>query len=132
MRDDERKKVLIDHAGVFGAVGLDGFLRGGKLTALALHVRAPALFDHRPVGFVAVHGDDHTSAAGGDFVFVLCVRKPGENGLQLIDIVQRARCGHITTVEQNVAVDALDIFLARLFEHRNQVRDVGMDVAVGK
>ena len=130
--DDERQKVLVDHAGVFGAVGLDGFLGGGELTALALHVRAPALFDHRPVGFIAVHRDDHAAAAGSDLVFMRRIRKLGKYSFQLVDILERARCGHIAAIEKNVAVDALHVLCARLLEHGDEVRDVGVDVAVGK
>ena len=109
MRDDERKKVLIDHAGVFGAVGLDGFLRRAELTAFALHVCAPALFDHRPVGLIAVHRDDHAAAAGSDLVFMRRIRKRGKDGFQLVDILQSARRGHITAIEQNVALANMSI-----------------------
>ena len=132
MRNDERQQILIDHAGILGAVGFNGFPRGGKLTALGLHVRAPALFDHRPVGLVAVHGNDHAAAAGGDLVFMLRVVQFRQNGLQLVDIVQRARRGDIAAVEQDVAVDLFESHLTRLFQHRDQVRDIGMDVAVGQ
>ena len=55
-----------------------------------------------------------------------------QNGLQLINIVQRTRRGDVAAVEQNVAVDPLEAHLARFFQHRNQVRDIGMDVAVGQ
>ena len=130
--DHEGQQILVDHAGVLGAVGLDGFLGGGKLTALALHVCAPALFDHRPVGLIPVHGDDHTAAAGRDLVFVLRVGQGGQHGLKLVDILQRARRGDVTAVEQDVAVDLLEAHLAGLFQHGDQVRDVGMDVAVGQ
>ena len=132
MRNDERQQILIDHAGIFGAVRLNGFPRGGELTALSLHVRAPALFDHRPVGLVAVHGNDHAAAAGGDLVCMLRVVQLRQNGLQLVDIVQRARRGDVTAVEQDVAVNALDALGVRMAQHGDQVADVGMDVAVGQ
>ena len=132
VRNDERQQILIDHARILGAVRLNGFPRGGELTALGLHVRAPALFDHRPVGLVAVHGNDHAAAAGGDLVFMLRVVQFRQNGLQLINIVQRTCRGDIAAVEQDVAVDLFESHLARLFQHRDQVRDIGMDVAVGQ
>ena len=132
MRNDERQQILIDHAGILGAVGFNGLTRGGELTALSLHMRAPALFDHRPVGLVAIHGNDHAAAAGGDLVFMLRVVQFRQNGLQLINIVQRTCRGDIAAVEQDVAVDLFESHLTRLFQHRNQVRDIGMDVAVGQ
>ena len=55
-----------------------------------------------------------------------------QNGLQLVDIVQRARRGDVAAVEQDVAVDLFESHLTRLFQHRDQVRDIGMDVAVGQ
>ena len=69
---------------------------------------APAGLDHRPVGLVAVHGDLHSAAAGGDGVVAALGVQLAEQVLELRDILKRGRCGHVAAVEQDVAVGALD------------------------
>ena len=129
---DERQQILIDHAGVLGAVGLDGVLRRGELAALAEDVGLPSGLDHRPVGLIAVHRDDHTAAAGGNFIGMRAVIQAGQHIFELLHVLERARRRDVAAVEQDVAVDARQIEFTRLFQHRDQVRNIGMDVAVGQ
>ena len=95
-------------------------------------MRAPAGLDHRPVGLVAVHGDLHSAAAGGDAVVAAVRAQLGQYVLELLHIVQRGGSGNIAAVEQDVAVDALCTLGVRVAQHGDQVADVGMHVAVGQ
>ena len=71
--NDKLRQILIDGAGVAGTQAIHGSGSVGKLWSLAQHMVFPALLNHRPVGIVAVHGDVHAAAAGGD----LCVKTTG-------------------------------------------------------
>ena len=122
---------MVNHAG-FRAEGLNGFLRGRKLTADAMHMRVPARLDHRPVRLIAVHGDGHAAAAGSDLAVEIRVIQGGKNVFQFLHILQRGGGGHVAAVQQNVAADALYALLLGFLQHRNQVRNVGVHVAVGQ
>ena len=124
-------QILVDAAG-FGTVGLNGFLGGGELTALALHMGVPAGLHHGPVGFIAIHGDLHTAAAGGDGVVTALGVQLFQHILQLGHILQSRGSRHVTAVQQDVAVDLLGTLLVGLTQHGDQVGDVGMDVAIGQ
>ena len=124
-------KILVNAAG-FGAIGLNGLLCACKLTADALYMGFPAGFDHGPVGFVAIHGDLHSAAAGSDAVITAVAAQLGKNAFQLIDIFQSGGGGYVTTVQQNMAVDLLHALSLGAAEQGDQVADVGMNVAVGK
>ena len=129
--DHESGQILIDAARLC-AVGLDGRLGRGESSADCLNVGAPALLYHRPVGLVAVHGDLHTAAAGGDGVIAALGVQLGENLLQHIHILQRGGGGHVTAVQKDVAVGFLHALGMGFPQHGDQVMDVGMDVAVGQ
>ena len=93
---------------------------------------SPAGLHHGPVGFVAVHGDLHTAAAGGDGVVTARGIQLGKHSLQLGHILQSRGSRHVTAVQQDVAVDLLSTLLVGLTQHGDQVGDVGMDVAIGQ
>ena len=130
--DDERGKVLIDDAGVLGAVCFDRFGRGGKLSADASDVGIPADLYHIPVRLVAVHRDLHSAAAGSDPSVEAGVTELREHAFKLLDVDQRGGGGHVSAVEQDMHARLLHALFFRLTEHREKVRNVGMDVAVGE
>ena len=127
----ESGQVLVDAAGL-GTVGLNSLSSGSKLTAQALNVGSPALFHHGPVGFVAVHGDLHTAAAGSDGIVAALGGELLQNIFQHLHIFQSGSGGHITAVQQDVAVGLLDTLGMSLLQQGDQVADVGVDVAVGQ
>ena len=129
--DDESGQVLIDAADL-GPVGFDSLPGGSEHPALTLHMGAPTLLHHGPVGFVTVHGDLHTAAAGGDGVVAAVGAQLGENLLQHFHILQRGGSGHVTAVQQNVAVGLLHTLGVGLPQQGDQVVDIGVDVAVGQ
>ena len=63
--DYKGRKILIDFPG-FCAVRLYCVGCGVEKASFAAYMRVPAFFNHLPVGFVSVHGDDHSAAAGSD------------------------------------------------------------------
>ena len=107
-------------------------LAEGNWRADRLHMGAPALLHHRPVGLVAVHGDLHTAAAGGDGVIAALGVQLGKHLLQHVHILQRGSGRNVTAVQQDVAVGLLDALGMGFPQHGDQVMDVGMDVAVGQ
>jgi len=127
----ESGQVLVDAAGLV-PVGLNGLPGGGEQTALALHMGPPAGFHHGPVGLVAVHGNDHTAAAGGDGVVAALGVQAFQDFFQLVHIVQSGGGGHVTAVQQDVAVDLLHALGVGLLQHGDEMGNVGMDVAVGQ
>ena len=105
---------------------------GLEVAALAEDMRFPALADHVPVGVVAVHGDDHASAAGGDAAVHAVGVELLQPGFEGVDVVERGGLRDVATVEEGVDADLLHAFLLRLFEHALQVVEVAVDVAVGE
>ena len=61
--DHEAQEVLVDHPGILVAKGLNRLGGARETPALTEHVMLPAALDHRPVGIVAVHRDEHAAAA---------------------------------------------------------------------
>ena len=93
---------------------------------------APTGFHHGPVGFITVHGDLHTAAAGGDGVVAALGIQLRQNLLQLVHILQSGGSGHVTAVQQDMAVDLFGAFRMGLPQHGDQVGDIGVDIAVGQ
>jgi hypothetical protein len=93
-------------------------------------VHAPAALDHRPVGIVAVHGDVLTAAARGDTGIEAIGRNIPQERLEGNDIVQRAGFRHVAAIKQSM--DAHRLYPIRLGprDHRLQMVDVAMYVAV--
>ena len=56
--DHEAVEVLVAIVGL-GVHRLDRLAGGGERSALTMGVAPVAALDHRPVGFVAIHGDRH-------------------------------------------------------------------------
>ena len=95
-------------------------------------MRLPAFFDHRPVGVVAVHGDVLATAAGSDAGVESGIADTGQKGLERLDIVKRTGFRHIAAVKQRMNAHDFDALCLGLHDHRLQVIDVAMHVAVGK
>jgi hypothetical protein len=64
--DDERRQPLIVDLRVLRVERLDRFARRGEPPTFPAHVEVPAALDHRPLGLVAVHRDEHAAATRGD------------------------------------------------------------------
>ena len=66
--DDKGREVLVDLAGFFaqGAVSFRCRREQAAVFDVSVHLGIPTAFDHVPVGLIAIHGDDHASAAAGD------------------------------------------------------------------
>ena len=129
--DDKRRQILID-AVFLRAVGFNGSLGVGELTADALNMGAPAGFHHGPVGLIAIHSDLHAAAAGSDLILVGLVGELTEHILQLLHILQRRGGRHVAAIEENMAVGALDAVFLSMAKQSEEVMDVGMDIAVGE
>ena len=114
------------------AVGFNGSLCVGELTADALNMGAPAGFHHGPVGLIAIHSDLHAAAAGSDLILVGLVGELTEHILQLLHILQRRGGRHVAAIEENMAVGALDAVFLSMAKQSEEVMDVGMDIAVGE
>ena len=126
--DDERGQVLVDRF-CFSAERFHSFVSGLEISAFPGNVSFPALTDHIPVCAVAVHGDDHTAAAGSDPV-VLTER--GEIFFKGIDVVQSGSFGNVTTVQQSMDPDLFHAFFVRLFDHALEVVDVAVNIPIGE
>ena len=129
--DDECAEVLVDGVG-FVAERLDGVLCGWEEASFAEDVGLPAAFDHRPVGVVAVHGDEHASAAGGDAGIAALGLQGLEELLEGQDILQGGGLADVASVQEDMNADALDALGGGVLHHRLEVVDVGMDIAVGE
>ena len=129
--DDKGGQILVDDVQLV-PVCFDRLCGGGELPSLAQHVCAPALGDHCPVGFVAVHGDAHPSAAGGDADIEIGAAQLRHEGFKGIDILQRGGLADVTSVDQDMDAHAADALLLGLHNHCLEVVDVGVDIAVRK
>jgi hypothetical protein len=130
--DDERRQILVDGSRELDAQRLDRFRGAGELVALTEDVRVPAAIDHAPVGVVTVHGDVHAPAAGGDLRVEAAGAELGEEGFERLDVVERAGFRHVAAVEQRMHANRLDALFLGANDHRLQVIDVAMHVAVGE
>ena len=95
-------------------------------------MNVPASLNHRPVSLIAVHGNGHTSAAGSDAAVEGIIVELSENILKLIHILKSRGFRNITSIKKSMYANLCDAFLLRLFDHCDQVRNVGMYVSVGK
>ena len=112
--DDEGEEILVNHARVLVAKGLYRLGRVRERAALAQNVVLPAALDHRPVGVVPVHGDEHAPAARGDAVVAAAsLIELVQDFFERIDVLERARLGDVAAVEQNVHARLLNaLFVA--------------------
>ena len=129
--DNKGRQILVDDLGL-GTVGFDGFLGGGKLSALTQNVGLPTQLYHRPVGLVAVHGDLHTSAAGGDLDIKGAVPHRRDECLKGLHVIQSGGFTYVTAVQQNVDAYLGYAVLFGTDQHCLQMIDVGVDVTVGE
>ena len=125
----EARQILIRIA-AFLTQRLNRLTSRTKLTTVTHHMDVPALLNHRPVSFVAVHGDDHTSASRSDACVERIIVEALDRVLKLIDILKCTRLRNITAIEQRVDTDFMNAFLLGFTHHRNQMRNVGMNVAI--
>ena len=84
----------------------------------------PALVDHSPVCFVAIHGDVHPATAGGNPGVEAAAADFGEEGLEGQQVVESTGLGYVSTVEQGVNPHRLDALVAGTQDHRPQVIDM--------
>jgi hypothetical protein len=127
--DDEAGQVLVVEAGLVVERG-DRHAGAREPAALAAHVDRPAARDDVPVGLVAVHRHDHATAAAGDAIVAAVGREGGERGLEAVDVKQRGAAGDVAAVDQHVHAGRLDALGRGALQHRDQVIDVAVDVAV--
>ena len=93
---------------------------------------APAFFHHGPVGFIAIHGNLHTATAGSNGIISALGAQLCQHVLQLGNILQGRGSGHVTAIQQDVAVGLHHALCPCFLQHGNQVGDVGVNVAVGQ
>ena len=86
LRYDELMEILVDAAKLIPP-GFYGVRRTGELPADTVHMAVKAAPDHVPVCLIAVHGDIHAAAAGGNFAVESVVVQLREYALQLIHIL---------------------------------------------
>ena len=130
--NDELRQVLVNGAGVLVAQAVHGVGGVGKLRAFAQHVGLPAFFDHRPVGVVAVHGDVLAATAGGYAGIEAIDADLRQEGFEGHHVVEGAGLGHVAAVKQGVNAHGLDALGLGLHDHRLQVIDVAVHVAIGE
>ena len=126
--DYELVHILVKNARNFGTVGFDCLCRRVEHTSFAQNVRLPSALNHAPVSVVAVHCHVHTSAAGGNLIVAAC--KARKEFFKRCDVVQCGSRVNVASVKQCVHADFLYSFLVRLFNHRLEVVDVGVNVSV--
>ena len=105
---------------------------GCKLSAFTQNVGLPAEVNHSPVGFVSVHGDLHSAAAGRDLDIAVFVGEIGDECFEGIDVFKRGGFAYVTAVEEDVNADILDAFSLCLLQHSLEVVDMAVHVAVGE
>jgi len=133
INDHETQQVLVDHPGILVPEGLNRLGRTRKAPTLAKHVILPAALDHRPVGAVAVHRDEHTAAARRNAVVAPSLLvEIVQHLLEGFDVLERAGLGYIAPVEQNVHAHVLHAFFVASPQHCKQVLDVAVHVAIRK
>ncbi len=130
VQDHERRQELVREAGLLLAEGFDGFARAGEAAGFAQDMRLPAALDDAPVGFVAVHGDQHAATARGDPVVAAFGAQLGQQGLQGLHVVQGAGFVDVPAVEQHVDPGALHTVGIGPAQHRREMIHVAVDVAV--
>lgn len=92
----------------------------------------PAQRHHIPVGLVAIHGDLHASAAGGDTAVKGAVVKGCQRVLQLLNIFQGGGGGNVAAVQQNMAAHPVHTLGLGLLQHGDQMMDIAVHIAVGE
>ena len=128
--DDEPVKVLVAVVRL-GVHRLDGLARRRKRAPFAVGVAPIAALDHRPVGFVAVHRDRHTTTAGSDGDIGTGGVEFGDDRFGLLEIGQRRSRVDIASVVEEVEPDSLDALGHGLPHQGVEVRVVAVHVAVG-
>ena len=124
-------QILVDDVELL-AVCLNRLGGSPELSSKTVHMRVPAELYHVPVGLIPVHRDLHSSAARGYHSVERSVIQRGEKLFELVDIGQRRRRGDVAPVEEDMAPNAGDADLLRLYNHLFEVADVRVDVAVGE
>ena len=95
-------------------------------------MRFPAFFHHSPVGFVAVHGNIHSAAAGSDAYIEIGASKSAEKLFERYDVIERGSLAHVASVQQNMHAHFTYAFLFGADNHRFEMIDVRVDVAVAE
>ena len=128
--DDEPVEVLVAVVRL-GVHRLDGLARRRKRAPFTVGVAPVAALDHRPVGFVAVHRDRHTTTTGADGDIGTGGVEFGDDRFGLFEVGQRRSRVDIAPVVEEVEPDSLDA-LGHGPPHQGvEVRVVAVHVAVG-
>ena len=90
----------------------------------------PAPLDYGPIGFIAVHGGDHTAPSGGDSAVAALVPQHGAKLFQRGKIIQRTSGPHITSVQQTVDAHPGKSLFTALLQKRVQVVDMGVNIPI--
>jgi hypothetical protein len=104
--------------------------RARERAALAAHVYGPAPGDHRPVGFVPVHGEVHAAAAGRDAVVPAADGQLAEHGFERLDPRERGARPDVAAVGQGVDPQSPHAVVRGPLDQGAQVVDVAVHVAV--
>ncbi len=97
-------------------------------------VAAVAPLHHGPVGLVAIHGDGHAAATGGDAVVPVPVALGvdlGQDRFGRLDVGQGRAGRHVPTIEQDVDPDPGHPGLGRGPEHGVEMVGVGVHPSIG-
>ena len=92
----------------------------------------PTEFYHVPVGFVSVHGNLHSSAAGSDFTVEIGVIQLRKFIFKFFDICHSACCGNVSAVKQNVNAAFFNAVLFCTGYHRKKMLYMRVNVAVAE
>jgi hypothetical protein len=130
--DHERRQILVNGSRKLDAQRLDRRRCARVLLAFAEHVRVPAFLDHVPVGLVAVHGDVHPATPRGDAGVETIAADLGKESFERQDVFERTGFGDVTPVDQNVYPHRRYAFFPGAQDHRSQVVDVAVHIAVGE
>ncbi len=129
--DDKSRQILVDDLGL-GAEGLDGFLGRAERAAFAQDMDLPTAVHHAPIGLVAIHGDVHASAAGSDGHIEGGSAQPGQERFEGLHVFQRGGFTHVAAIQQDVYAHLGGTICLGALDHRFEVVDVAVHIAIGE
>ena len=125
-------QVLVNGPRVAGAQAVNSGSGVGKLRPVAQHMGFPALFNHRPIRVVTVHGDVLAAPAGSDASVKTVAAEFAQKSLEWHHIVQRAGLGHVAPVKQGVDAHFFHPLKLGTHHHGFEVVNVAVHIAVRK
>ena len=130
--DDEGRQELVVDVLVLAVEGLHRLAGRGEVAGLAQDVGLPPPLHDAPVGLVAVHGDDHAPAAGGDEVVEPVAPVGAEALLEAVDEGGGGPLADVAAVGQDVDPEVGHAVAGGAVDEGQQLVDVAVDVAVGE